>query len=99
MLNVTVTPQETIEARKHTCNVCGYYGVWSQSWGYYEWPVGTSHYNAFEVQFVLCSDECREKAIKEKLLEKWRKDMEEKYGRIIDVDPDLCGSVPRPRSK
>lgn len=70
-LKITVTPQKILEAKKHTCNVCGYYGIWTKDWGYYEKVVGTK-YNKGEAQFRICSDECRKKEKEEGLVDAWR---------------------------
>lgn len=71
-MKATVTPEEIRNARKHTCNVCGYYGIWTDGWGYYEKWVGTK-YNLGEEQFTICSKECDERQKKEGLVDKWRK--------------------------
>lgn len=71
-LKVTVTPEEIKQAKKHTCNVCGYYGIWTKEWGYHQKLVGKK-YNIGEAQFVICSDECRKKEKQEGLVGKWRK--------------------------
>lgn len=69
---VTVTPKEIKEAQKHTCNVCGYYGIWTEQWGYHEKVVGNKH-NLGEEQFKICSEKCRQKEKQEGLVDKWRK--------------------------
>lgn len=70
-LRVTVTPKEIIEAQKHTCNVCGYYGIWTKEWGHHVKLVGTE-YNMSEESFNICSKECRKKAKQKGLVKKWR---------------------------
>lgn len=68
---VTVTPDEILNAPKHTCNVCGYYGIWTKDWGLYEKIVGTKC-NKGEESFKICSEECRKKEKEQGLVNKWR---------------------------
>ena len=71
-MKVIVTPKEILNARKHTCSVCGYYGIWTDGWGYYEILV-TGKYNPYEIEFKICSEECQKKEEEEGLISKLRK--------------------------
>lgn len=70
-MKATITPNEIRNAQKHTCDVCGYYGIWTEDWRYYEKLVGTK-YNLGENQFKICSDECEERQKRQGLVDKWR---------------------------
>lgn len=49
------------ERQHYTCNVCGMEYPWSEDHHVIERGVGTG-YQAYEVNFITCSDICREKA-------------------------------------
>lgn len=53
---------------KHRCDVCNQGFNWSEESSYYERGVGEG-YRAYEIQFIICSNECRESPELEKLLE------------------------------
>lgn len=50
-----------VERPQYRCNVCGMYYSWSDSHRTIERPVGKG-YAGYEVDFITCSDKCRESA-------------------------------------
>lgn len=80
-LKVTVTPPEIKDAPKHTCNVCGYYGIWTKNWWSKAIFMGKG-LRGYEIYFKACSDVCKEKAEKEKLIEKFKKEKRVKSKRL-----------------
>lgn len=70
-LKSVITPAKIIQAKKHTCSLCGNYGVWKKGWGYYIVLSGEG-WGAGELYFKVCSDVCHEKAKKENLIEKFK---------------------------
>jgi hypothetical protein len=48
------------ERQIHKCNVCGSESLWTADHGHIERGVGTG-FAAYEIAFIICSQECREK--------------------------------------
>ena len=45
----------------YECSVCGRCSVWTSQHGYIERPA-MDKYNAYDAEFIICSDECRSDA-------------------------------------
>ena len=62
----------------YECNVCNNQGIRSNRWKMIEFGVGVG-YRGYEKYYFTCSKECRKKDKEEKIFEKYRKELHDKW--------------------
>lgn len=45
--------------KQHRCNVCGCWSHWTKEHGYFQFCVNPHSMAGYEVQFIVCSEQCR----------------------------------------